>query len=41
MAESLRSEVWLLQSRVNPFPVRGEMALDDGRVTVAKLTLDM
>jgi hypothetical protein len=34
MADVLESEVWLLKSRVNTFPVRGQMTLADGRVRV-------
>jgi hypothetical protein len=31
---ALQSEIWLIKSRINPFPVKGEMALDDGKVGV-------
>jgi hypothetical protein len=35
MAEDLTTEIWLIKSRTNPFPVAGEMALADGKVSVA------
>ena len=34
MTPTLTSEVWLIKSRTNPFPVKGEMALTDGTVAV-------
>jgi hypothetical protein len=34
MTEPLTSEVWLIKSRTNPFPVKGEMAFADGSVSV-------
>ena len=34
MPEPLTSEVWLVQSRTNPFPVHGEMVYADGLVRV-------
>lgn len=33
MADELVEQAWLLKSKVNPFPVGGEMALRDGRFT--------
>jgi hypothetical protein len=30
----MQSEVWLIKTRTNPFPVKGEMSLDGERVTV-------
>ncbi len=34
MPELLTSDVWLVQSRTNPFPVQGEMAFADGMIIV-------
>lgn len=34
MADSLTSAVWLIKSRTNPSPVKGEMSLRDGTVAV-------
>ena len=34
MAPTLTSEVWLIENRTNPFPVKGEMARSDGTVSV-------
>ena len=33
MAGELTEQAWLLKSKVNPFPVGGELALRDGRLT--------
>src|SRR4051812_9591526 len=30
----MQSEVWLIKSRTNPFPVKGEMNVGNGRATV-------
>jgi len=32
MGSDLQSEVWLIKSRVNPYPVRGRMTLLAGKV---------
>jgi hypothetical protein len=34
MTDALQSEVWLLKSRTNTFPVKGDMKLADGQVQV-------
>ncbi|MDP9075717.1 MAG: hypothetical protein M3N98_16415 [Actinomycetota bacterium] len=34
MASELKSGVWLLKNRMNPFPVRGEMTLSGGRISL-------
>jgi hypothetical protein len=34
MDDSMTSDIWLIKSRTNPFPVKGEMSLRDGTVAV-------